>query len=95
MKTKLKDQIRDLLSVKDKKLYMLVANKREAGKYDFEGKTYNETEFAELKTKYQNVIVFVHPDCKELNNDTMDLNVMVDSPETAETFLRLREGSKK
>jgi hypothetical protein len=91
MKRNLKDQIRDLLSVKGKKPYMLVANKREPGIYDCEGKKYTESEFEILKENYRNVIVFVAHGCGELSSDSKNLNIMVDSPATAETFLKLRK----
>jgi hypothetical protein len=91
MRSSLKNQISDLLSIKQGKKPMLIAFKRQPGIYEHEGKEYNETEFEKLKTKYTNVITFVEFGCGEVSTiRKQDLNIMSDSEDTAKTLLKLQ-----
>jgi hypothetical protein len=69
----------------------LVATMREPGIYVVGDKQYNESEFQELSDQYENTITFVPPNCQKLHdNPPSNLNIEVDSEETANAFLRLR-----
>jgi len=94
MKTKkTKDQIKDLLSGNKGKKGTLVASQREPGIYIVGDIEYNEIDFEALCQNYENTITFVHPDCQKLSDSNpSNLNIKVDSPETAQTLLKLRNG---
>ena len=100
-RTTIKNEISDLLSGNKSKQDIFIAdtNGCEPGFYRYEGKFYNQNEFNELTKGCNKVIVFtLAKDKTELSDKVFPItgmNIIADSPETSETFLKLRNIKKE
>ncbi|MFA5298828.1 MAG: hypothetical protein WC389_11540 [Lutibacter sp.] len=101
MKKTIKNEITDILSGKKGNRDIFIADTYgcDPGFYRYDGKIYNQAEFNLLTMNCNKVIVFTLAKGKtELPDITFPItgmNIIADSPETAETFLQLRNIKKE
>jgi hypothetical protein len=88
-------EIIDLLSGKEGHQDIIVINTFhcQPGEYNYNGKVITELEKQELEKRCKKLIIFTLAENKTNDNESVsdkNQNITVDSPGTAETFLKLR-----